>query len=146
MADFNYILPSLLAQGKEPPEGAHLPFDTVVLCAREVQPRLTQRGIEVLRLGLDDAGPPPTEAELAQAVDVGGAVARRLARRKRVLVTCAMGLNRSGLVSALALMNLGCSADRAIAKVKKARGPFALSNTHFKKFLRIYDRELRRSA
>jgi protein-tyrosine phosphatase len=144
--DYDYLLAPLLAQGKRPPEGALLPFDTVVLCAVEAQPRLDQPGLEVLRLSLKDHGPPPTDAEMQQAVDAGAAVARRLRQKKRVLVTCQMGLNRSGLVNALALMNLGYSAEHAIATVKKARSPFALSNTHFKKFLRLYGRELRRAS
>ena len=146
MTDFNFILPNLLAQGARPPTGAALPFDTVVLCAVEAQPHLAQRGLEVLRLRLNDDGEVPTQEEMQQAVDAGWAVARRLKQRKRVLVTCQMGLNRSGLVSALALMNLGCTPARAIAKVKKARGAFALSNKHFRTFVEMYGREMRRAG
>ena len=48
-----------------------------------------------------------------------------------VLVTCAMGLNRSGLVAALALRELGYSAEEAIQLVRDARGPLALRNEQF---------------
>ena len=50
---------------------------------------------------------------------------------RRVLVRCSGGLNRSGLVSALALTHLGRSADEAVALVRAARGPWALTNPGF---------------
>ena len=50
---------------------------------------------------------------------------------RRVLVRCQAGYNRSGLVVALALMRLGFTGQDAVARVRIARGPYALSNPHF---------------
>lgn len=56
----------------------------------------------------------------------------RLERGKKVLVTCAMGLNRSGLISATALVEGGLATpSEAIGLVRSARGPMALSNPAF---------------
>jgi protein-tyrosine phosphatase len=48
-----------------------------------------------------------------------------------MLTTCWMGWNRSGLVNALALVNLGVSPDKSIRLVRNARGPRALGNQSF---------------
>lgn len=63
------------------------------------------------------------------------AVCDRVAQGRRVLVHCAAGLNRSGIVSARALMFMGYSPTEAIAKVRAARGSYALCNTAFVKWL-----------
>ena len=64
------------------------------------------------------------------------AVAERVTAGKRVLVHCSAGLNRSGVVSARALMFMGMPVAEAIAKVRSARGPYALSNRDFVAWLR----------
>jgi hypothetical protein len=46
-------------------------------------------------------------------------------------VTCWQGRNRSGVVSALALVRLGAPPKVAIGLVRKARGETALSNETF---------------
>ena len=58
-------------------------------------------------------------------------VAERVTAGKRVLVHCSAGLNRSGVVSARALMFMGVPVAEAIARVRSARGPYALSNRDF---------------
>jgi Dual specificity phosphatase, catalytic domain len=58
-------------------------------------------------------------------------VAERVTAGKRVLVHCWAGLNRSGVVSARALMFMGMPVAEAIARVRSARGPYALSNRDF---------------
>jgi protein-tyrosine phosphatase len=59
-------------------------------------------------------------------------VARALRAGKTVLVTCNAGLNRSGVISALALRHVyKMPAEQAIALVRRARGPAALGNHHF---------------
>lgn len=68
-------------------------------------------------------------------------VAERVRAGKRVLVHCAAGLNRSGVVSARALMFLGHPVAEAIARVRAARGPFALSNPAFVAWLHEEARE-----
>lgn len=51
------------------------------------------------------------------------------------LVFCAGGLNRSGLVVAQALIELGRRPPEAVGLVRAARGKWALSNPAFESFL-----------
>jgi hypothetical protein len=53
----------------------------------------------------------------------------------RVVVNCAAGLNRSGLVVGRALIALGYPAAEAIVLIREARGPRALFNRTFEEFL-----------
>ena len=56
---------------------------------------------------------------------------------KRVVVNCQAGLNRSGLVSALALMEwAGLTADEAINLIHARRSPLCLVNASFVAFLK----------
>ena len=54
---------------------------------------------------------------------------------RKVLVHCYGGNNRSGLVIARTLMEKGMSAQQAIKTVKEQRGPTALSNQGFVRWL-----------
>jgi hypothetical protein len=54
---------------------------------------------------------------------------------KKVAVNCAAGLNRSGLLVARALIDLGHEPAQAVFLVRQARGPWALSNVAFAKYL-----------
>ena len=56
---------------------------------------------------------------------------------KRVVVNCSAGLNRSGLLVARSLILLGNTPERAIELVRRARGPHALSNVGFTRYLLI---------
>ncbi|GAA4744273.1 dual specificity protein phosphatase family protein [Nocardioides endophyticus] len=91
-------------------------------------------GVEHVVLRLADAAIDP-----ATAVRVDEA-ARRVAAAVRggssVLVRCSGGLNRSGLVVASALIELGRTPDEAISLVREARGPWALTNPGFVAHLR----------
>lgn len=58
-------------------------------------------------------------------------VAEHVSAGRCVLVHCLAGLNRSGVVSARALMFMGVPVSAAINAVRAARGPYALLNTHF---------------
>ena len=53
----------------------------------------------------------------------------------RVVVNCAAGLNRSGLVVGRALIALGHQPAEAIELIREARGPRALFNRTFEEFL-----------
>lgn len=120
-------------------------FDLVVLCATELD--------EMFQLILADK---PTErARVLFAPNKDGLLSRRqlqtaasAARRAantykaggRVLITCAAGRNRSGLVTALALHFVSGCGGAAAAEIVKARrqaptGP-ALSNPIYDQFLR----------
>ena len=102
--------------------------------------------VEVLRVPLDDDPSRPMHAtEIEGAIAMGLRVARRLRAGKRVLSTCAMGLNRSALVAGLAMSEVyGMDADDVIARIRSARGAWALSNPHFEKLLRVVIDERRR--
>jgi protein-tyrosine phosphatase len=54
---------------------------------------------------------------------------------KRVVAGCMSGLNRSGLLVARTMIELGAPAVTAIESVRAARGPHALSNRHFVRWL-----------
>lgn len=76
----------------------------------------------------------PTADEIARAQVAARTVAREYQRNPdaNILVTCAMGWNRSGLVTALALNELThWSTSQIVAAIKQARGPNALSNQAF---------------
>ena len=124
------IIPNLW-QGGLVPRGHIQGVDVLVLCAMEHQPRSAELpGVRmVVHAPMDDAE--PSLEEVVTARQAAAHVAHALRHGRRVLVTCAQGRNRSGLVSALALTRLGASPDQAIRLVRRARGANALSNPHF---------------
>jgi hypothetical protein len=135
--DYSYVLGHALAQGSAPPPyheiSGKAPFDVIVLCAEEWQPHLPQYP-RVIHAGFRDAAPKPEETALA--VSTAREVVRHIKLRGRsVLVTCQMGWNRSGLVTALALKMMGLSTREAVRRIREARGPNALGNKHFVAFL-----------
>jgi protein-tyrosine phosphatase len=133
------ILPRLFI-GSKPTPGRHADVDVIVLAALEYQPAADQfPGVEVHHVPLDDApNRPLRDDEITAATQAGSRVARRLRAGRRVLVTCAMGLNRSGLIAALAMHEVyAMGADEIITRIRNARGAWALSNPHFEKLLRV---------
>ena len=132
---YSHIMPGL-AQGSKPETGARLydDFDTVVLCAQEHQD-ISLVGVEVIHAPFDDAGDPPSKSEVRIAWNAAKAVAKRVKDGRRVLVTCAAGLNRSGLVNGFALIMLGLRPRQAISVIQMAR-PGALFNQHFVQLLK----------
>lgn len=135
-----------LWQGGKPPQGPILRFggfDTLVLCAQEIQEG-TWPDVKVLRAPNDD-GPPPTGFEIMIARLAAGAVVRELGAGKRVLVTCRQGRNRSGLVSALAMVMLGWPAEAAIRRIRERRRD-ALTNEHFVRVIESFARRLQRQS
>lgn len=133
------VVPGLFV-GSKPPPGRHEGVDVIVLAAMEYQPPAEMfPGAEVIHVPLDDApGRTMREDEIAAATSTAARVARRLRADRRVLVTCAMGLNRSALIAALAMHEIhGMSADEIVARLRQARGSWALSNPNFEKLLRV---------
>lgn len=135
--DVDELVPGLYI-GSAPAHGQH-PVDVIVLAAEEYQPHASRfPGVELIRVPLDDAPSRQMRPdEIAGAVRTGEAVARHLRARRRVLVTCALGLNRSALIAAIAMHDVhGMEADEIIARIRRARGRWALSNPNFEKLLR----------
>ena len=132
------VVPGLFISSKPSP-GRHADVDAIVLTAVEYQPPADLfPGAEVLHVPLeDDASRPLRVDEIAVAIRAGRRVAKRLLAGRRVLVSCAMGLNRSALVAALAMHEIyGMNADEIIARIRRERGAWALSNPGFVQLLR----------
>ena len=62
---------------------------------------------------------------------------------RTVLVRCHAGMNRSGLVAAMAMIKMGWSLDDAIAKMRSVRSHWVLFNDSFVDFLREHEHDLR---
>jgi hypothetical protein len=86
-------------------------------------------GTEHVVARLADAVLDPPNA--ARVRELGALVAAAVSDGRRALVRCSGGLNRSGVVCAEALVQLGHSPDEAIGLVRAARGPWALTNPGF---------------
>lgn len=125
---YHFLFRDRLAQGSAPPDGARLPFNTVVLAADEYQ-HANFPGSDVIRVPLDDSGPPPTPEERRAIRETAREVARRVRAGQRVLVTCWQGRNRSGVISGLALSELGIPGPRAAKLIRRLRN--GLTNPHF---------------
>ena len=145
--DANLVSGSLY-QGAYPTLVDELPgtVDAIVLCAKEHQKlAFAPEGVEVVHCPLNDWDFPMTQAEQELAHSTAQFVRWMLDQGAKVLVTCRLGLNRSGVVSALSLMYSPAGTKgithccvpviQAIRAVRTARGPESLGNGHFVKFL-----------
>jgi len=113
-------------------------FNVLVLCAEEWQPprSLFPDSVSVIYSpNADDPFREPTRNELLRAISTSKEIAAAVHSGKNVLTTCMAGLNRSGLVNALALHfltgNSGCTCMRLI-RLKRFG---ALSNPQFQEVL-----------
>jgi protein-tyrosine phosphatase len=143
--DYSWIVPGKLIQGgyPEPPPSALSVCDTLVLTAEEAQPRIaTPPKKLVLRLPLDDDFYRPLPREVGtMAIQLATQLAKEICAGRVVAVTCWQGVNRSGLITGLTLMQLyGCTGRQAVNIVRAKRKPTAtdntpLSNPMFEQFL-----------
>lgn len=132
--DANVIAPRLYVGSKPNPTIDIPKADVIVLCAEEVQPPELAFHGRVMRCPLPDG--PLGVTELRRAVAMSSTVARELAQRHTVLVTCNQGRNRSALVAALALGQVTrLSADDLIHLIREKRSRYCLSNPHFRAIL-----------
>ena len=139
--DAHEIVPGLW-QGALPPEGPEVKgrgFSVLVLCARELQPPAERYpGVKVIHAPNDDHpdyGSLDRE-KLRVAIRAAKKAVEALKDGERVLVTCAAGANRSGLVSGLMLHFLyGWSGRKAVDMIRRKRkvkgGYQPLSNEEF---------------
>lgn len=77
----------------------------------------------------------PTEDEQVLIRALASHAHSFLREGKNVLVHCSAGLNRSGVVVARTLIDMGYRPDDAIEMVQIARGPGALGNPYFRAWL-----------
>lgn len=106
-------------------------FHCWVACAREFSPyyyALENRLTVWCPLKDHD---PPRKGDPERAFAAAQLVASQLREGKHVLVTCAMGLNRSALVAGLALRQLGYSPAEVVVAIRRQRGEDALFNEAF---------------
>jgi hypothetical protein len=107
-------------------------FDTVVTLYALASP--VDWYVKEVRLGFfDHSEVDLDEHDLAHAAR---AAFRDWSKGRRVLIRCQAGWNRSGLITALALMLAGKTANDAIALIRKRRSPHALCNSDFVDWLR----------
>lgn len=101
-------------------------------------------GVEERRLGFPDAE--LTDEYISQLEEMAEWAFTRWQEGKRVLVRCAAGLNRSGLITALVLMRAGHSADDAVSLIRERRSADALFNHSFVQYLQRRQLELQPCA
>lgn len=78
---------------------------------------------------------PLTAAEIATVLTMADVAADAIRAERRVLVRCRAGYNRSGLVVAQTLLQLGYALDDAIDLIRSRRSSFALHNPFFVDYL-----------
>ncbi len=129
---------SLWVGAKPPVDRSYPNIDMIVLCAAEYQPpALPHFKGPLVRVAIPDDV--LSTDELRRALSGGAAVAEALSKGKRVLVTCAAGINRSALVAGLALVrHTKMTADEVIAIMRARRHPDCLFNKHFVEVLKKY--------
>ena len=91
-------------------------------------------GIEERRFGFPDRQ--VIEEHVPVIHDLADWAHDRWSSGKRLLIRCAGGMNRSGLLVALTLMRSGLTSDEAIALIRDRRHPWALNNRSFVELLR----------
>lgn len=87
---------------------------------------------ERVEVEMYDAGVVPDENQLHELADT---VVAALERGGKVLVHCQAGLNRSNLVTALALIKRGRTPSEAINLLREKRSPVVLCNQAFENWL-----------
>jgi protein-tyrosine phosphatase len=143
--DATEIVPRIY-QGAMPPYGSAVSDAgfSLLLCAAlpyEYQPGAADKQhylgqVRVLHLPADDNPFRVSDAEIEQAVRGATEAARYARAGHKVLITCRMGRNRSGFLTALTLRLLtGMPIETAIARVR-ARRPTSLQNPAMLEVLR----------
>lgn len=127
-------------------------FDAIVLAAEEFQdafPVHKYPGTQLIPAPLSDEPHSPTgpsNKQKATALDAALKVHKLNKDGKKVLVSCAAGVNRSSLIAGLSMVIDGMNAQHAINRIRKYRKPptgsVPLFNKHFRQYLKEFDQEL----
>jgi protein-tyrosine phosphatase len=137
MEPFSEVFPAVFV-GRTPKTTAQLPPGTriVVLCAKELQ-KFADPTVRVIRCPLEDSERPLTKAEIKDVRKAVGAVKYAIHYRRRVLVACAEGINRSALIAALAIRQYtGFGPNVVLAMLREKRNWRCLSNPVFADMVR----------
>lgn len=133
--------------GSVPPPGDYSMMDLIVLAAEEIPAEEAgiQGDVQVLEAPLPDGKLNDKEQKIA--LEAAATVAGFLSAGKRVLSTCAMGINRSSFIVALALVLMGGKPREVIGLIRAQRDPKALSNPYFieniyQAYIDILDKEI----
>lgn len=135
--DGNEILPGLfqggtrdddvVAFGRGEVYADHVPYTVIVTLYASARP--APWGVEEFRYGFDDTD--LVGADIVRVLRAARLGYQRWLDGEQVLVRCQAGINRSGLVTALVLIQAGLSPAQAIALIRLRRGPGALLNDSF---------------
>ena len=106
-------------------------FDSVVTCYSWAQPMSWY--VHENRYGFSDG--PIDEKTFAKVNELADWLHKEWKSGMRCLSRCQAGANRSGLVLGRVLMIEGYTASDAIQLIRRQRGPQALFNQHFVKYL-----------
>jgi protein-tyrosine phosphatase len=87
--------------------------------------------VRVMHASLDDHYDPLTPEEWEHIIRAANFAAHHVMRGRRTLVTCQAGLNRSGIITALAVCLLTDMNGREAVELVQRRRPDALCNTNF---------------
>ena len=120
-------------------------FDVYISAASEIKPpKSIMDAFDAYHIPLDDKPWDFTKhpEELQRLVITAHDIAVLVKRGNKVLIFCHMGMNRSGLMTALTLMNLGYTAKQALAAIRKRHG-CTLSNKSFVQALPYAERMIR---
>lgn len=138
--DFSNVAPPgssmKLYVGSAPPLDRALQFDAVVLCAAEYQPKPQAHAYA----GTVIYCPVPDDAldkdEIRRVLHASSQVKVLLEQKRRVLVTCRAGINRSALVASLAIARMTrMTHPQILTHMRQKRHPDCLFNTHFQRYL-----------
>lgn len=139
---YSEIAPNLFMGGTEDEDTIHvpqrsyaprkdLPFDSIITLYAWARP--ADWHIPEFRYGIPDASIQDIDLNrLKQAVEWGY---NQWMRGDRFLVRCQAGLNRSGLVTALILMQCGLSGEEAITLIREKRAAYAICNDAYESWL-----------
>jgi protein-tyrosine phosphatase len=137
---FDWIVPGV-AQGSYPGlQGTGFNHaDILVLCAEEHQAKGLKPppGKEIIRLGFDDDIYRPVPEEAGDIFHMQAKVlGAKALRGRRMIITCAMGFNRSGLMTTLTLMyGYKMKPADAIRLIRTRRHKDCLGNPMFEQWL-----------
>ena len=104
------------------------PFDLIVTLYADAQP--APWGVEEIRYGFPDAEIDPSDLDRLR--EIAAYAAKRWKEGARTLIRCQAGVNRSGLVMALLMTELGWKRNAILNHLRALRSPAVLQNRDFR--------------